>query len=122
MLRSLFPIAVLVLSLAGCTQVPNIAPVAIDNPANPSAAPGPAFSNTDFLNVAAAVRESDPLAVTAGANLPGAPPSVHASKITSPTAASGMNKMNVPGMKTSGSGMKSMPGMKMNMSKNMGGK
>jgi hypothetical protein len=109
MLRQLFPFALLALSLAGCAHVPTIAPVAMDNPANPSAAVGPAFPGTDFLNVAAAVQESNPIAVTAGANLPGAPPSVHAGKKTLPTATDDMHGMN-------------MPGMKMNTSKNMGGK
>ncbi len=117
MLRRLFPFAMLALSLAGCAQVPKIAPVAMDNPANPLAAAGPAFSKTDFLNVAAAVQESDPLAVTAGAHLPGAPPSVYAGKKTSPAATGGMQ-----GMKMSGSGMQNMPGMKMNMSKSTEGK
>ncbi len=109
MLRKCFPFALLAFSLAGCASIPNVAPVAMDNPANPSAAAGRAFPKTDFLNVAAAVQESNPVAVTAGAHLPGAPPSVHAGKNTSPTAAGAMPGMN-------------MPGMKMNMSKNMGGK
>jgi hypothetical protein len=111
MLRELFPIVLSAALLAGCARVPRIAPVAADNPANASAPSGKLFSNSDFLDVDAAMAQSAPLAVTAGADLPNPPATVQAGKATAPTAVKGMHGMNM-----SGGGMKNMPGMKMNAS------
>ena len=38
--------------VAGCTQVPSMAPLARQNPANASAPAGPPIPTRDFLNVA----------------------------------------------------------------------
>lgn len=94
----LLPAAILSCLIAGCAQLPHIAPVAADNPANSAANGGGPISERDFLNIRAAVRESAPVAVTAGAGLPGAPRTVHHGSGASESGADS-----------------AMPGMKMNM-------
>lgn len=118
MLRKCFPFALLAFSLAGCASIPNVAPVAMDNPANSAAPSGRPYPSSDFLNVASATAESAPIAITAGAGLPGAPPSVHADTAAAPAPSGTTPGMN---MKMS-SGRMSGARMKMDMSKNMEGK
>ena len=96
------------LLIGGCTQVPSMAPLARQNPANASAPAGPPIPPRDFLNVADASAQIVPPEVTAGRNLPmaGATAKPATAKSGSMGDMSGMKGMNMSGMGT-------MAGMKM---------
>ena len=98
-----FPTAVGMLLITGCARLPNIAPPARDNPANPAASAGKPFIGGDFLNVSGSGSDIAMPSITAGVGLPGAP----AAARNSPAASSG-SEMKMPGMKMPMGAMKGM--------------
>ncbi len=97
------PTAVGALLITGCAQLPNIAPPARDNPANPAASAGKPFAGGDFLNVSGSGSDIALPSITAGVGLPSAPAAAQG-----PPAASSGSDMKMPGMNMPMGAMKGM--------------
>ncbi|MGC8559558.1 MAG: hypothetical protein ACP5O1_02655 [Phycisphaerae bacterium] len=85
------PAAVGALLITGCARLPNIAPPAMDNPANPAATAGKPFAGDYFLHLSDSGSDIALPEITAGVGLPGAPAAARGS----PAASSG-TEMKVP--------------------------
>ncbi len=107
MIFRMVPVLLLATMLSGCTHIPNIKPVAADNPANPQAPCGPLFPATDFLNVSHAAAQIALPTITAGRNVP-----VSGSAVRNQSSGSSQSMQGMSGMPPM-PGMASMPGMKM---------